>query len=176
MAKKKKDGRGRPPTETDLLAQKLEPYLKMGFSMRKACESARVVRNTVKKYMEQDDVFCSKITSFRNYKSILYGNIMMAKLMELSKEVEKAKKLGLSLKAVFTKTDWRILEFMAKNDKALREEWGDWEGGADDESKRGYAFSPPKTEEEAKLQAEVLNRHYEFIKQKQATKRARDGE
>ena len=44
-----------------------------------------------------------------------------------------------------------------------------------DDNKR-YAFSSPKTEEEAKLQAEVLNRHYEYIKQKQITRVARGRE
>lgn len=49
------------------LLDKLEPYLKGGFSLRKSCIKAKVSRSDIYDYMAEDQYFANKIDNFRDY-------------------------------------------------------------------------------------------------------------
>ena len=162
-AKGKKNSVGRPPLDTKLLADKLEPYIKIGLSMRKACALAGVHRDTISIKMKEDDNFRAKILSYRAYKSVLMGNITIAKIMDIADQVAKAKKMGMSLRTALTKNDQYFLQIMMRYDRSLREEWGDKLTDEDEDEAKKVQFDKPTTKREADLQARVLNKHHDYI-------------
>lgn len=61
---------GRPPLEKKILFQKLQPFLKAGYSIPKACILAKVSKSTVYNYCKQDEDFWNEIERERNLVSI----------------------------------------------------------------------------------------------------------
>jgi hypothetical protein len=170
-AVKNKGGRpiGSRTVSNEEMATLTEPYIKAGLSIRKSCALSGVERETFMRRMKEDDLFVAKILSFKAYKSVLMGNITMAKLMDLSKQVARAQKHELSLRSVITKNDQHFLQILMRYDKSLREEWGDkLTDLSDEEMEKKVQFDKPMTEEEADLQTRVLNKHYDYIEQKRA--------
>jgi hypothetical protein len=145
-------------------ATKLEPHLKAGISLYKACALAGINRTAVQRYMADDPSFVSIIDGFRGYKASIYGSIVMAKLLELGREVQDAVSKKQSLRTLLSKNDYKFLEFLAKYDKSLRAEWGSHIEELIDEAGGGkMMFEPPKTEKQAELQTKVLTKLYDYI-------------
>lgn len=156
----------------DELAVKLEPYLKMGLSLRKACYQAGIARDNLRRRCKNSKSLSATIEAFRGYKSALFGNIILAKLTELGSEVATAQKTGTSIRNLLTRNDYGFLRFLARDDKSLQEEWGGDIIADDEEDDVPYSFHPPKNNDEAELQQKVLNKHHDYVEQKRAKRAA----
>ena len=151
---------GRRKTSAEIMATKLEPYLKAGLSMRKACLQAGVVRMTVQRMMKRDEAFVAKINSFQDYKSVMASEIAMAMLQGIHNSISIDNKGNKTLFMV-SKNDIRTFIGLTKVDRSLREEFGD--RLTDEDAENSVQFDQPKTEREADLQARVLNKHHDYI-------------
>ena len=167
MAKHKGDVR----LTDDDIANKLEPYLKIGLPMSVACQQAGISRETVRVRCAASPSLLAKLNSFRTYKAVLYGNITYSKLAELSEEITVAKKQGRSTRQVLTRNDFVFLRDVGKNDKVVRMIWVTDD---DEDTEPPYAFQSPRNPTEAKLQEQVLNKHHDYVAQKRAARAAAD--
>lgn len=110
---------GRPKLnnqQIELIVHKLEPYLKRGFSVRKACYYAELPHSTVYDLLNKNQEFSDKIELFKLYKNKLLSDIFMAKLEDLHKKYVQNTELS--------RTDWSFLKWLATNDKTLKSDYG----------------------------------------------------
>src|SRR3989344_9656644 len=73
---------GRPSlnlNHIESIVHKLEPYLKRGFSIRKACYMAQIPHSSVYELIENNTDFSDRIELFKQYKSILLSDIILIK-------------------------------------------------------------------------------------------------
>lgn len=136
---------GRPKLSqmiVDTYAQKLEPYLKRGLSVRKACYLAKVPHSTIYELIQRDEKFSDKVEAFKAYKSALVSDLFMFRLEELtekvrtniklkallhSKRISKASLQEIQEKldgAALKQADWSFLQWVATNDRVLANEYG----------------------------------------------------
>ena len=168
---------GRPAVNKKSMVRKLEPYLKMGLSVRKSCIKGGVARRTLTQNMAIDKRLRSKIESLQNYKSEHFGNISMARLEEINTNIKRAIKNKESIAMAMRTGDRKFLEFLAKYDRSIRREWGDKEIDPLPEDKESpFTFEAPKTEMEAELQERVLNKHYKYVAEQKKSRQSRESQ
>lgn len=110
---------GRPSLteeEKDVIVQKLEPYLKAGLSLRKACSEANIPKSTVYDLKEKDKYFSDKLAVFQQYLSVLVSNISYQIITRIHAKVDKGENL--------TKHELDYLKWFALNSKITQEEFG----------------------------------------------------
>src|SRR3989344_1771479 len=81
---------GRPPlTEEqkaqrkEYLLQKIEPYLKIGLSVKKALREAKIHNSEFYKYMAEDEFFRDEVARFRQFISVLVNNALVHELINI---------------------------------------------------------------------------------------------
>lgn len=97
------------------ITRKLEPYLKMGLSVKNACHIAKLPASTVYKYMQVDQEFMDQITAFRQYYSIMVSKSVMGVMLAISQKQDK----GVAL----NRNDMRFLMWIATHSNQTREEF-----------------------------------------------------
>lgn len=100
----------------NILVQKLEPYLKSGLSLKKACSYAQVSRSTVYYLMDKDEEFLDTIRRFEQYLSVIISNALTKQLLVIVKKQNEGKELS--------RIDLRFLQWMALHNNQLIEEYG----------------------------------------------------
>lgn len=111
---------GRPPlldNQKDIIVQKLEPYLKAGLSVRKACREAEVPKSTVYDLIKKDEEFADKIRRYQQFVSVLLSNTLLRQLMVIAKRQNDSLELSSG--------DLRFLQWFATHSSQTREEFGD---------------------------------------------------
>lgn len=111
---------GRPALtkeEKESFVQKLEPYLKVGLSIRKACNEAGIPKSTVYDLLEKDREFSDKITTFQQHLSVLLSSISYKALIRINQKLERNDD--------FTNNDIHYLQWFAVHSKATKEEFGE---------------------------------------------------
>lgn len=109
---------GRPPLsnwDKYQISHKLEPYLKLGVSVRKACIQSGVPSSTVYKYMQIDSEFMDIIRRFQVYYSVLVSG----SVMRLMQRIIKKQEAGIELSG----DDLKFLMWLATHHKSLSEEY-----------------------------------------------------
>ncbi|MBI4038988.1 hypothetical protein HY384_03455 [Candidatus Daviesbacteria bacterium] len=74
---------GRKPfvdEEVDLIFRKLEPFLKKGLSLHKACLEAQIPKSTAYDLYQEYDEFAEKIDACKNYHSLLIDDVFTKEL------------------------------------------------------------------------------------------------
>lgn len=110
---------GRPslPKEySENIVRKLEPFLKMGMSLRKACFESGVPRQQVYYWMNNDQDFSDKIQRLRQYLSIMVNGMLFRELLAIVKRQNNGLRLD--------QADLRYLQWYALNSPLSREEFG----------------------------------------------------
>lgn len=102
--------------ETNMIFRKLEPYLKTGVSLNKACLMANVPKSTVYDLYKENFQFAEKIDTSKNYLSIVTSNIFYT-------EIERIKNLQSDNK-VIDKNDLHFIQWFTLNHKSGSEEFG----------------------------------------------------
>ena len=77
---------GRPtlsPEQVDDIFRKLEPYLKTGLTVNKACLEAQIPKPTVYDLCNEDTKFAERIDASRNYCAVMLNNIVMIELTRI---------------------------------------------------------------------------------------------
>ena len=133
---------GRPSISSEnleLIVRKLEPYLRSGKTLRKACILAQIPKSTVYKYYDVNDEFTDKIDTFSAYPSILISDNFFRRLVDISKrskrlaelenlisskKISKEKYLSEKVRNEITENDWSFLKWYALNSHSTREDWG----------------------------------------------------
>lgn len=105
---------GRP--EKEIILQKLEPYLKGGFSLRSACSSLGIQRSTIYYLMDKDEWFLSEIERYKQYISVIVTMAMASLLYDIVQRQNKEEKL--------LREDIKFLEWFAVHSHATAEEFG----------------------------------------------------
>lgn len=140
--KLKKSKAGRPSVtenELDTILHKLEPHLKTGKTLNKACLLAQIPKSTAYKYYGINTEFTEKIDASLAYISILISDNFFNKLVDITKRLNRERQLKKQLenkaltKAKFlqemeilpvTEKDWDFLKWYALNSHTTRDEWG----------------------------------------------------
>lgn len=143
---------GRPETteeEKRAMAQKLEPYLKSGLSIRKALREAQIPRSTFYDILQKDSDFSDQIERFKQFLSIMNNNAIVTHLQNIialqnTPLTEEQIKQGLKFQPI-PKEDVDFIKWFSTNSNLTREEYG--------ERREISAFDPE----------EELNKIKEFI-------------
>lgn len=110
---------GRKPLvdeEVDLIFRKLEPYLKKGLSLHKACLEAQIPKSTAYDLYQEYDEFAERIDACKNYHSLLIGDVFTKELERIAKKQTKGE--GLSTSEI------KFVQWVALNGRATKEEYG----------------------------------------------------
>lgn len=117
---------GRPPISQEqkqTMLLKLEPYLKIGLSVRKACLQSGVPRANFYKCIEEDEEFRYQIERFQQFISVLVNSAIVRELQVI---VEKQN--GNEVKGIkpqfLNKDDIKFLWTFVLNSNLTKEEWG----------------------------------------------------
>ncbi len=102
--------------EVDSIFRKLEPYLKKGLSLNKACLEAQIPKSTAYDLYREYDEFAERIDACKNYYSVLISDIIWT---ELARIVGKQQK-----KEVLDNNDIKLVQWVALNSNATRHEFG----------------------------------------------------
>ena len=119
---------GRKPVSkeyADELFRKLEPFLKAGLSVNKACLEAGVPKSTVYDLLQTNNEFSEKIMRSKQFVSVLIANTMMAQLHEIIKKQNPGNDAnGNPLpKVPLDKEDLKFLTWFATHSNQTREEF-----------------------------------------------------
>lgn len=107
-----------PLSQDDInsIFHKLDPYLKTGVSLNKACIMANVPKSTVYDLYRENLQFAEKIDTSKNYLSIVTSNIFYT-------EIERIKNSQFDNKPV-NKNDLNFVQWFVLNHKSGNEEFG----------------------------------------------------
>lgn len=72
--------------EVDLIFRKLEPYLKKGLSLHKACIEGQIPKSTAYDLYNEYDEFAERIDAAKNYFSVLVSDIIHNELKRILKK------------------------------------------------------------------------------------------
>lgn len=111
---------GKPQISVDAkenIVRKLEPYLKSGLSIRKACDEAKIPKSTVYDFIKEDKEFADKISTLQNYLSILISNIVYVHLVAIKNKQQNNEKIS--------KEDLDFVKWFAVNSKLTKDEFGE---------------------------------------------------
>lgn len=81
--------------EVDLIFRKLEPYLKKGLSLNKACIEAQIPKSTAYDLYKEYDKFAEKIDSCKHYHSLLIGDVVTKELEKIAEKQNKGQNLSI---------------------------------------------------------------------------------
>src|SRR3989338_5689058 len=110
---------GRPTLssdEIDAIFRKLEPYLRSGLSVNKACLQAQIPKSTVYDLYTENSQFAEKVEAAKNYSSVLINNILIKELSRIAVKQKEDRKL--------TQQDIKLVQWLAVNSKSTQEEFG----------------------------------------------------
>ena len=113
--------------ETDIIFRKVEPFLKCGLSLHKACLQAQIPKSTAYDLYKKNKAFSERIDTSRNYYSVLVTNIVTKELERISSKQDRGKKLQ--------PLEVRLIQWIATNSRALKGEYGDEPEKLDEELK-----------------------------------------
>ena len=105
-----------PKEHSENIVRKLEPYLKTGMTLRKACFESGVPRQQVYYWMNIDQDFSDKIQRLRQYLSVILNNTLFRELLVIIRK----QNTGLPL----DRDERRFLIWYALNSGQLIEEFG----------------------------------------------------
>lgn len=109
---------GRPTLasdEIDAIFRKLEPFLKTGLSVNKACSQTQIPKSTVYDLCTENNEFAEKLETAKNYSSVIVNNILMKELSRIAVKQRENKKL--------TQQDIKYVQWFATNSKNTQEEF-----------------------------------------------------
>jgi len=123
MNDKQKKRPGRPALTGEKLEQtldeifrKIEPYLKRGLSVNKACNKAQISKSTVYDYIRKNDNFSERVRRAQQFLSVMLSITLARELYEITRRQNSGEKL--------TRDDIRFLWWFALNSNCTREEFG----------------------------------------------------
>lgn len=122
-----KNGRGNQPItqeEKDRIVHQIEPYLKSGLSIRKACLEARIPKSTFYKLMDQDEDFRDKIETFKNFVPVLLNSVILRELQAIVEKQNGNEAKGIRPQRLDS-TDIGFLKWFATTSNLTKEEWGE---------------------------------------------------
>ncbi len=96
--------------------RKLEPYLKIGLSVNKACLQAKIPKSTIYDLIHSDEKFAEKIATCKQYVSVLVSDTLVSDLTRISDYMKSGKKLG--------DEDFKRVAWFALNSGLTKEEFG----------------------------------------------------
>ena len=98
------------------MVQRVEPYLKAGLSIRKACLLSGVPRSSLYKIIEEDEFLRDQIDQFRIYLNVLTITIISRHLHSIIKKQQS----GIELSS----EDLNFVKWYALNSNQCKEEFG----------------------------------------------------
>lgn len=127
---KEKDLGGRPSLsdeEKRIMLQKLEPYLKVGLSTRKALLESGVPSSTFYRLMEEDEGFREQIELYKQFTSVLLNNALVTELQAIiKKQTGYEDKKGKKVRAErLNKAELEFLWKFALNSNSTKGEFGE---------------------------------------------------
>lgn len=108
---------GKPPLtqeEIDDIFRKLEPRLKTGLSINKACLEAKVPKSSVYDLIKENEQFAERVEAAKNYHTVLIADIV-------TKELELAAKMAGSMQ--LTSDQIKLILWVALHSTNTREEY-----------------------------------------------------
>lgn len=111
---------GRPkrtPEEIDVIFRKIEPYLKAGLSLNKACQRAEISKSVAYQLYEDDASFAEKIDTAKNHLSALLSDMFYVLLAQIAERIKNKEKLE--------KDEVDFMKWFATNSKSTKEEFGE---------------------------------------------------
>ena len=119
--------------KTDEIFRKVEPFLKCGLSLHKACLQAQIPKSTAYDLYRNNKAFSERIDTGRNYYSVLVTSIVTKELERISSKQDRGKKLQ--------PLEVRLVQWIATNSRALKGEYGDEPEKLDEELKEDDAIT-----------------------------------
>lgn len=98
------------------IVQKLEPYLKVGLSIKKACIQAQIPKSTVYKLIQRDSDFADQIKRHEQYLSTLFSSSVTFQLHSVVAKQLMGKQID--------QLDFNFMKWFASASKQARDEFG----------------------------------------------------
>lgn len=114
---------GRPATtqeEKDVIFHKLEPYLKTGLSLYKACLAAEIPKSRVYELINEDQQFAEKIDASKNYLAILTSSMFHNMVVSIGQKIKESGDVSK-----LDKEELKLLKWYVTKSKTTKEEFGD---------------------------------------------------
>lgn len=133
---------GRPTLtreELQAIVHKLEPHLKSGKAIKKACLIEGIPPSTVYKYYHEEEWFMDSLDAFLAYSSNLVNNLFFSRLVDITRKDQKLQELRTDLRSGKIKaeefdslqaeyqidnSDWDFIKWYALNAHTTRGEYG----------------------------------------------------
>ncbi|HLL60743.1 MAG TPA: hypothetical protein VK338_03425 [Candidatus Nitrosocosmicus sp.] len=122
---------GRPSlkeNQIDIIFRKIEPYLKSGLSIHKACTEAKIPKSTVYDLFNENDEFAEKVMVCKGHTSVLLNSLLFNELNRMKTKQKQKKQLDAReldlLKWYAThhnNTRWEFTEFIL-NEEEIRKQ------------------------------------------------------
>ncbi|MCL5784546.1 MAG: hypothetical protein M1142_04310 [Patescibacteria group bacterium] len=130
---------GKPPIsqkKIELIFRKLEPYLRCGISIHRACQEAKITKSTVYDLLEENSEFAEIVEACKKSFTVLINDII---LMEVKRIADKKGNKHL------TAEDRKFIQWVAVNNKNMHEFYGNNQI-IEDKTKSKYAaiYNDPK--------------------------------
>lgn len=135
---------GRPsltPEAVDNIFRKLEPYLKSGLSLHKACLEAKVPKSTAYDLCDTDYEFSEKIDTSRNHLTIMTHQIMYKHFQNIQGKQNKGEMLDTN--------DLNFIKWFASTNKIAKEEFDP--KAVDEEAERDKKYAAIVNDDRAVL-------------------------
>lgn len=116
ITQKKPGNQTLSPPEIDSIVRHLEPHLRGGYSVRKACELAGIPKSTVYDLIERDSQFADKIDTSKQYLSELASSIVASELIAIKDKQSSGNELS--------KADRSFVQWFCGNHVSMRESFG----------------------------------------------------
>lgn len=100
----------------DTFFRKLEPHLRAGLSLHKACITSGVPKSTVYDLKSSNDDFSEKIQLSQSYQATLVANIVNNELEQIQKDQKETDKN-------LTRDQLKFVQWVATNSRTTKEEF-----------------------------------------------------
>lgn len=100
----------------DDIFRRIEPYLKSGLSVNKACNNSQISKSMVYKYIQENENFAEKIKHAQQFISVIFSKTIVKQLHKIIKKQNDG--------VMLTKEDIDFLKWFAVNSNLTREEFG----------------------------------------------------
>lgn len=109
---------GRPPVskkQKTLIFRKLEPYLKAGMSLNKACLNSQIPKSTVYDLQSEDSEFAERIEVAQSYQAVLINDVINSELETIKTKQNSDQDL--------TSDDRKFIQWLATHSRATKHQY-----------------------------------------------------
>lgn len=137
--------------KVEIIFRKLEPYLRCGISVHKACQEAKIPKSTVYDLLKENTEFTELVEAAKKFFTVIINDLIF---MEVKRIADKQGAKNLSAE------DRKFIQWVALNNRTMHEYYGNYQL-IEDNTSSGYS----RVLNDSKAMATVM-KSYELYRNK----------